>query len=37
MRTKPVYGFEVTFAVTGGGSGSFQTVYFELFKTEKEK
>ena len=27
----------VTFAVTGDGTGSFQTVNFDLFKPEKEK
>ena len=27
----------VIFAVTGDGTGSFQTVNFDLFKSEKEK
>ena len=27
----------VTFVVTGNGTGSFQTVNFDLFKHEKEK
>ena len=30
-------GFLVTLAVTGDGTGSFQTVNFDLFKPEKEK
>ena len=30
-------GFVVSFGVTGDGTGSFQTVNFDLFKLEKEK
>ena len=33
MQTKPSGGF----VVTGDGTGSFQTVNFDLFKPEKEK
>ena len=37
MQTKPSGGVVVTFVVTGDGTGSFQTVNFDLFKPEKEK
>ena len=37
MQTKPSCGFVVTFVVTGNGTGSFQTVNFDLSKPEKEK
>ena len=37
MQTKPSGGFVVKFVVTGVGTGSYQTVNFDLFKPEKEK
>ena len=37
MQTKPSGGFVVIFVITGDGTGSFQTVNFDLFKPEKDK
>ena len=37
LLTKPSGGFVVIFAVIGDGTGSFQSVNFDLFKPEKEK
>ena len=37
METKQSGGFIVTFVVTGDGTGSFQTVTFDLFKPERGK
>ena len=34
MQTQPSAGFVVTFVVTGDGTGSFQTVNFDLFKPD---
>ena len=37
MQTNTSGGFMFTFVVTGDGTGSFQTVNFDLFKPENEK